>query len=448
MKKLWQKQWQLNSSVEAFETKDDILMDQALLQFDVYASLAHATMLVKIGILTQEEYEKAKSGLKEILELSKKGKFLLQMGDEDIHSKIEEYLTTKYGDIGKKIHTGRSRNDQVLTALRLYTKSQLLSLWEVTLQLNDDFLAFAKKHEHLLMPGYTHTQKAMPSSLGMWAGSFVEACLDDVSQIHSFYNHIDSSPLGSAAGYGVPLSLDRAYTAALLGFEKVQVNPIYCQNSRGKYDGETIALLNSILFDINKFATDVILFTSSEFNYLSVDETLCSGSSIMPQKKNVDIAELLRSKIHKGIGSYTQIMSTSSNLISGYNRDLQDNKKPLMELFQTTQEALQMTTLLASSIQPNEEVIAHNMTSDLFATGAALQLVAKGMPFREAYQHIGNNLQDVKATNHNEYREASNHVGGLSNLNLDDFTQQLEEQRRQWKKENDHFENTLQKLLA
>ncbi len=397
MKKLWQKDEQgLEVLVETFETKDDIALDQKLIPYDIEGSLAHAKMLVKIGILSKKELTVLEKGLKDIQILTDKGEFVLQMGDEDVHTKIEQFLTEHYGEVGKKIHTARSRNDQVLTALRLFSKAELEKIQEDIAILIKTFASFKKHHGRQLMPGYTHMQKAMPSSLGLWAGSFIAALEDDLTLIKSTYGLIDQSPLGSAAGYGLPINIDRKYTAKLLQFKTVQENPIYCQQSRGKFDASVVASLVQILLTINKFATDVLLFTTQEFGFFTASSAITTGSSIMPQKKNVDLAELLRSKVHIVLGHYMQIVSLSSNLTSGYNRDLQDSKKSLMESLEITSNSLKVAKLLLENIQPNAETLKTAMTDDLYATEKALALVLKGESFRDAYLKIGKQYSKKK----------------------------------------------------
>lgn len=390
MKKLWQNKEKLDPVIEAFETKDDLLMDQKLIKYDIKGSIAHAKMLCKIGILSKKELKQIEKGLQEILKLQKLGKFQLQLGDEDIHTKIENYLTQKYGNVGQKIHTGRSRNDQVLTALRLYSKDQLKNVERELKGLIKSFYQFSKEYGSITMPGYTHMQKAMPSSILIWAESFKEALEDDLIIINSAYKLNDQSPLGSGAGYGIPIKLDKQYSAKLLGFGSVQNNPIYCQNSRGKIEAVTVASLINILQTINKFASDVLFFTTSEFNYFTVLSKLTTGSSIMPQKKNVDIAELLRSKVNLVLGNYVQIVSLSTNLISGYNRDLQDSKKPLIEAFEITLTCLRVSKILLGGLSPNKETLKKSMTGEIFATKKAFELVKKGVPFRKAYQEVKN----------------------------------------------------------
>lgn len=396
MKKLWQKDWLLNKEVEAFETKDDLLMDQKLIKYDVQGSIAHVKMLCKIGILSKAELKKLVQAFKEILTAGKLGKFNFEIGDEDVHTKIENYITEKYGEVGKKIHTGRSRNDQVLTMIRLFSKDNLERIEEELTLLIEAFDLFVKKYGQISMPGYTHMQKAMPSSVGLWAGSFKDSLADDLVILQAAKKINDQSPLGSAAGYGVTLALDRNYTAQLLGFEKVQNNPLYCQNSKGKIEANILAALVQILLTINKFASDIMLFTTTEFGFFQVKDDLTTGSSIMPQKKNLDVAELLRSKVHLVLGNYTQIVSMSSNLISGYNRDLQDIKKPLVESLEIILESIKITKILLEGVTPNQEKLKAAMTDDLFAAEKAFKLVGKGMPFRKAYQKVGKEVDDGK----------------------------------------------------
>lgn len=445
--KLWQKNWELDSIVEAFETKGDLLMDQKLIPYDVIGSIAHAKMLYKIKILTKEELLMLEEGLQKIKYLYEKGRFVLGFGDEDCHTKIEKYLTDEYGDVGKKIHTGRSRNDQVLAVLRLYSKDQLLQIWEEIIALVQCFLEFAQLYEFLAMPGFTHMQKAMPSSIGMWAGSFVESLMDDLEVLKTAFKLNDQSPLGSAAGYGVPIDLDRQYSAGLLGFEKVQSNSLYCQNSRGKIESAIISSLVNILLTLNKFATDLLLFTTSEFDYFKVDHTLCTGSSIMPQKKNVDVAELIQSKVHLVLGNYVQIISLSSNLISGYNRDLQDTKKPLIESLEITNQTLKITKFLAGSIYPKKDNIKKSLTPELFATHKVFDLVKQGVPFRKAYRTVANSPYSDPGKDIKSILKMSSHIGGTGNLGLENHELNLRNEKNMLMKEKREWENTLKKLV-
>ncbi len=396
--KLWQKDWELNAFVENFETKDDILLDQKLTYYDVISSIAHAQMLNKINILTDSELKELQKGLIEIYNLDQKGQFSLSMGDEDIHTKIENYLTKEYGEVGKKIHTGRSRNDQVLTALRLYTKNSLIEISEDLLLLAKDFMSFSNNYKDIAMPGYTHMQKAMPYTVGAWAESFLSGFIDDLELLICSIKIIDKSPLGSAAGFGSTLNNDKELTSKLMGFNSPLKNALYSQNSKGKIESIIVSSLTSILFGLNKFASDVLLFTTKEFDFFIVDPTLQTGSSIMPQKKNLDIAELIRSKIFIVNGHYNQILGITTNLISGYNRDTQDIKKPLIESLEVTDNTIQATSFLIAGIKPNIEKLKNAITPELFATDKAIELVNQGVPFREAYQKVGGEIEKLNSS--------------------------------------------------
>lgn len=414
--KLWGNKWKVNKAIESFETRDDLVVDEILAPYDIIGTLAHIAMLYKKNIISKLEHEKAKRGLRKIFKLATQGTLKLQLSDEDIHTKIESYLTEIYGNVGKKIHTGRSRNDQVLTALRLLVKDKLLSVESELLSLQKHFLKFAIKYEFVPMPGYTHMQKAMPSSVGMWGGSFVEAFLDDLRAIQTTYKINDQSPLGSAAGYGAPIDLDRTLTAELLGFKKVQHNNLYCQNSRGKIEAFVVSALIAVLSDVNRFASDVLLFTMSEFNYFSVSPELCTGSSLMPQKKNVDVAELLRSKVKKVLGNYVTIVTTPFDLISGYNRDVQDIKKPLIEGLETTIECLKISRLLLTHITPNKTRLTKAITSEMFATHEAFRRVRSGISFRDAYLTTSKHLSTLTVQNVSEILRQSKNEGATGKL--------------------------------
>ncbi len=447
MKKLWETgKSKLNPIIEAFETKDDLLLDQKLVKVDVLQSIAHAKMLCKIGILSKSELTKLEKGLLEILSLDKQGKFNLTLGDEDVHTKIENFLTEKHGETGKKIHTARSRNDQVITATRLYTKEELLLIWGELLSCAKSLVVFAQKHEFVPMPGYTHMQKAMPSSLGMWAGSFGQNLLDDLSLLKSAFALNNQSPLGSAAGFGVPLSIDREYTAKLLGFAKVQENSLSVQNSRGKIEANIVASLLSILLTINKFATDVLLYTTSEFNYFTVFETLLTGSSMLPQKKNVDVAELLQSKVHVVLGYYTTLVSLTSNLSSGYNRGLQDSKKPLFESLDITKNSLGAANMLINNLTPNVGVLQKACTPEIFATHKAMELVKKGLPFREAYQKVAKEGVAKAAFDIDAVLKQATHTGATGNLELSAFAKTLQKEKKELEEENKKWNEVIKDL--
>jgi len=391
MKRLWEsKDSKLNEKVAKYTVGNDYILDQKILKYDCIASIAHAKMLNKIGILNQEETEKLVKGLEEIVELDKKKKFKIKAGEEDCHTAIENYLTEKIGDIGKKIHYARSRNDQVLTALRLYYKDELKSNKQSVNELLKNIQGFIKKYPDVKFPGYTHTRKAMPSSIGLWAGSFIEALLDDLKLIDNSFDLIDQCPLGTGAGYGLPVKVDREFTAKELGFKKVQRNPLYVQNSRGKFESTILHSLSQEMFDLNKISSDIILFSMPEIGYLELSDEICTGSSIMPHKKNPDVLELVRANYHV-VNSYeSRIKNITSNLISGYNRDLQLTKEPVMRGFDITKSSLDVMSVVFEKMTVNEKKCKDALTEEIYSAEKAMNL-AKDSNFRDAYRKVKNN---------------------------------------------------------
>ena len=445
--KLWQNKTNLNKTVEIFETKDDLVLDNQIAIFDVAATIAHGKMLAKMGILSKQEFESAHNGLLAIAQLIKEQKFNLEMGDEDIHTKIENYLTQHVGEVGKKIHTGRSRNDQVLTALRLLEKQKIFEIWQQAILLTELFLEFAEKYKTIPMPGYTHMQKAMPYSVGAWAVSFVSGLLDSLEVLEKSLEVIDQSPLGSAAGFGAPLKIDKNYTAKLLGFKNVQINSLSCQNSRGKLEAIILADCIALLTDVNKFASDILFFTTNECNFFTVDATVTTGSSIMPQKKNVDLAELLRSKIHVVLGNYLTCATLSTNVISGFNRDLQDSKKPVIEGLQTTIDSLAATQILLSSITPKEKELTKAITPEMLAAHKAVELTQKGVAFRDAYHQVATHLQEIKPKKAKFYLKHNTNLGDTGNLQIHNFKEKLNIVKQILEQKSSYFETSLENLL-
>ncbi len=449
MQKLWQKNnYKQNDLIESFLTKEDIILDNYLVEFEIYGSIAQAVMLCDIGIITKNECRDLLKGLLKILTLYKEGKFVMEFGDEDIHTKVENYLTKNIGEAGKKIHTGRSRNDQILLDLRLFMKSELLEIWDLSLKLAQTFLDQAKKYEFIPMPGFTHMQKAMPSSVGMWFSSFAEALEDNMVLLEGVYTLVDQSPLGAGAGYGVSLNLDRKKTADLLGFAKVQNNSLYSQNSRGKIEGSLLFVCMQIVSEISKFSSDILLFTTSDFNYFKVDDMFTTGSSIMPQKKNVDVAEVLRGKIHIMLGQFLQVYTTVLNTPSGYNRDFQETKKPFIESLLQTKDVLIVANELVKSVEPNKDVLKSSMTKELFATDAAFALVNKGWSFRDAYVHIGNNIANLSDVDADAAIKKSTHAGSTGNLGLDGLSKKLLSRKSTVKKHRSSFTKAKAHLLT
>ncbi|PIS27753.1 MAG: argininosuccinate lyase [Candidatus Marinimicrobia bacterium CG08_land_8_20_14_0_20_45_22] len=394
--KLWQKGTALNKEVETFTAGKDSVLDHELVPFDCLASKAHARMLGKIGILTETEVADLLSGLDIILELHAKGQFEIRPEDEDCHTAIENFLILTIGKVGEKIHTGRSRNDQVLTALRLYSKAKIAEIISEVKKLVEVIRTFGEKNSDVAIPGFTHTRKAMPSSVMMWASAFKDALSDDQDLLNCALKLVDQNPLGTGAGYGVPLALDRQMTTKELHFARLQTNPIYAQNSRGKFDGFVLSVLSQIMFDINKMASDLILFTMPGLEYFSLPDEFLTGSSIMPQKINPDVLELLRAGYHEVFAYEMQVRNTTVNLISSYHRDMQTTKEAVFRGFSSTLIAIRISELVFQKLSVNREKCQAAMTDELFATAKVYELVQKGVSFREAYRQISREFGEEK----------------------------------------------------
>ena len=378
----------MNKEVESFTAGEDYLLDRQLIGYDCIASIAHVKMLTHIDVLTKSEARKLIDELQIIRKQAAAGTFSITPEQEDAHTAIEQHLTRTLGDLGKKIHTGRSRNDQILTALRLYYKAQLNTVEAHMDTLVSAINAFDKNYGRIRFPGYTHTRKAMPSSFRMWAGMFRDSLSDDKRFLKSVYGIIDQSPLGTGAGYGVPVKLDRKYSAKLLGFSKVQKNPMYAQHSRGKFESMALHLLSQIMFDLNRCASDIIFFSMPELGYLRLPAGITTGSSIMPQKKNPDVLELVRAKYHTVAAMELQVRNTTANLISGYHRDVQETKGPVLKSFGVTISCLNIMSIVFNKLSVQPEVCAAAMTGELFAVEEVYALVARGIPFRDAYRRV------------------------------------------------------------
>ncbi len=417
--KLWQKEYALNSLVERFTVGNDYELDMKLVPSDCFASLAHAKMLSHIGILSDDEYAGLKQALSSLVEEYERGQFIIAREDEDCHTAIENYLTAKLGEAGKKIHTGRSRNDQVIAALRLYGKAAMLSLFDSGFSLVERLLDMAELYKGTPMPGRTHMQIAMPSSVGLWAGAFAEEVLDDLKLLIRAFDMNDQCPLGSAASYGVPLPLDRELVAGLLGFAKVQNNVLYVNNSRGKMESIILSCVDQICLTLSKLAQDLILFSMPEFGYFSLPKELCSGSSIMPQKRNPDGLELVRAK-SATISSYLDaIKQIIRALPSGYNRDFQETKEPFLRGLVLGKGCIDVMRITVEKLSVNEQNLLRGFSADIYATDKALELVAKGMSFRDAYRHVGMHLEGLSSLDPYEAIGTRRSTGTTGNLNLD-----------------------------
>ena len=382
--------------MEHFTVRNDYIYDEELVVSDAIGSAAHAKGLNKIGILSDEECRKLLAGLDRIVQLRQSDSFPITVSDEDCHTAIEGFLTNELGDTGKKIHTGRSRNDQVQTALRIYMREAALKLSSASLGLSASLIKLAEQNKDVPMPGRTHMQIAMPSSVALWALSFAEEILEETGMLLSLYDVIDQSPLGSAASYGVTLPLDREYTASLMGFRKVQNNVLYANNSRGKFEAFFLDHAEYIALTISKLAQDLMLFTLPEFGYFSLPRELCTGSSIMPQKKNPDGLELARSRTSL-IGSCSmRVKSIIRALPSGYNRDFQDTKEPFIEGFRSALELVMITDEMIQGLEVHPDNLIAACTPELYATDRVMEKVLSGGNFRDSYKDVGLNLDKVQ----------------------------------------------------
>ncbi len=430
--KLWQKAGvATRPEVTAYMISKNLEADNALLPYDVLGSKAHAQMLAGVGLLTDEEANNIVKTLDEALVAHASGAFILQQENEDVHTEIEKFLVDRLGDVGKKVHVGRSRNDQVLTAMRLYTLDHLKQARALALNTAEALLNFAKQYEFIPMPGFTHMQHAMPSSVGQWAGCFVESLLNDCVALDAAINLNNQSPLGSAAGFGTAMPLDREMTAEKLGFAKVQVNALYCQLSRGKFEAFTIHALSQVMLTLGKLANDLVIFCSQEFSFFKVDPSLTTGSSIMPQKRNLDIMEVLRANVTVIQSLQMQCQTVGMNLISGYNKDLKVTKKPLMDAFDITQSSLEIVQLLLTGLQPNEEkLLAAFDDVEIYAADIANDMVKGGVPFRDAYRKVGEALKTLEKQDPVANIKAKTHLGSTGNLALDRYGAQIKMLRK------------------
>jgi argininosuccinate lyase len=392
--KLWEKGYQINNEIEKFTIGNDYKLDMCLIKYDIEASVAHALMLQEIGIFSEQEAKIITSSLQELSLLIKKKEFKIKPGQEDSHTAIEDYLVEKCGNIGKKIHTGRSRNDQVLVAIRLYEKNELNKIKKIIFKFEQIITNLIEKYKGIVLPGFTHTRKAMPLPIHSWLGAFLNSMKDNLILLNSVNMIIDNNPLGSAAGFGVPvIKINKKTTTELLGFSKYYETDLYYQNTRGKIEGIFISALNSIMFDLNKIATDIIFYSTDDFRLIEIPKEFCTGSSIMPHKKNPDALELIRANYHIVLSEEFKIKSLIGNLISGYHRDFQLTKYSIMKAIKTTKNSLTIMALLLNNLNFNNNNINKYLTEDLLSVEKVNQLLIQGVPFRDAYKEIGNSYQ-------------------------------------------------------
>jgi len=442
----------INNRVLAFTAGEDIRLDLNLVEADCIGSAAHARMLAKVpakpAILNGKETGKLVAELVKIMKSARKGAFKITAQDQDVHLAVERTLTATLGSLGKKIHTARSRNDQVAVDLRLYGKEQLFGVMTETLALVDTLLKFAGKNSLVPMVGRTHLQPAMPSSVGLWASAHAESLLDDCRLLAAAYDFNNRCPLGSAAGYGVPLKIDRNLTSRLLGFEAPIHNVLYASNARGKCESVILSALSQVMISLSRLAEDLILYSMPEFGYFSLPAEFCTGSSIMPQKRNPDVLELVRAKSSRVLACAMTAAAGVKSLPGGYNRDLQETKEPFIEGMAMTRSCLQVIGLLIGGIRVDKAALAAGFTPDVFATDRALELVAGGMPFREAYNHVKKHLGELAKMNPEKTVAKRVHLGAPGNIGLGRLKSRLESEKKFVSREQKKYYRAVTLLLG
>lgn len=417
--KLWEKNYEINHEIERFTVGRDREMDLYLAKYDVLGSMAHITMLESIGLLEKKELKPLLDELKNIYELCEKGEFVIEDGIEDVHSQVELMLTRKLGDMGKKIHSGRSRNDQVLVDLKLFTRHQLKEIADAVKVLFDELLQKSNQYKEVLMPGYTHLQIAMPSSFGLWFGAYAESLADDMLFLQAAYKMTNRNPLGSAAGYGSSFPLNRTMTTQLLGFDSMDYNVVYAQMGRGKMERNVAFALASVAGTLAKMAFDACMFNSQNFSFVKLPKECTTGSSIMPHKKNPDVFELIRAKCNKIQALPQQVMMIMNNLPVGYFRDLQIIKEVFLPAFDELADCLQMAAYIINKIEVNEHILDNPMYDPIFSVEEVNRLAAAGMPFRDAYKKVG--LEIEAGTFHADHNIHHTHEGSIGNLCNDEI---------------------------
>ena len=412
--KLWEKSVQVDKDVERYTVGLDREMDIYLAPYDILGSMAHITMLESIGLIAKDELDTLLAALRDIYADAVAGRFVIEDGVEDVHSQVELMLTRRLGDIGKKIHSGRSRNDQVLVDLRLFIRSKIEEVVECVTRLFDTLQRQSERYKEVLMPGYTHLQVAMPSSFGLWFGAYAESLADDLMVLLAAYRVNDRNPLGSAAGYGSSFQLNRTMTTELLGFASLDYNVVYAQMGRGKTERIVANAIAGIAATVSKLAFDACMFSSQNFGFVKLDDRFTTGSSIMPHKKNPDVFELTRAKCNKIQSLPAQITLITNNLPSGYFRDLQIIKEAFLPMFDEMKSILAMTEEMIAHISVNEHILDDDRYRFMFSVEEVNRLTAAGMPFRDAYKKVG---LDIEAGNFTPCKEVHHtHEGSIGNL--------------------------------
>lgn len=443
--KLWDKGYDIDGFTESFTIGKDKELDVMLAKADVLGNMAHLKMLHSIGLITGEELEMLEQALKEIFREVEAGNFRIEEGIEDVHSEIEYLLTEKCGEAGKKIHTGRSRNDQVLIDLKLFTRSALVEVLEGVEQLFRLLLAKAEENKEILMPGYTHLQVAMPSSFGMWFSAYAESLADDVLLLKAAYDMVNTNPLGSGAGYGSSVPLNRTMTTRLLGFDDLAYNSVYAQMQRGKMEKNVLFALASVATTLGRMAADICLYSCSNFGFVKLPDKYTTGSSIMPHKKNPDIFELIRAKSNRLQSLPGQMAMICANLTSGYFRDMQLTKEIFLPAFKELNDCLFMTGTVLKEMGLNTDILSDERYNYLFTVEDVNDMVAAGVPFREAYKTIGMKVQAGEYGSHSRRPLHHTHEGSIGNLCLDQIAAKFERHVQDW--DTEKIKNAEQQLM-
>jgi argininosuccinate lyase len=450
MSKVWQKQSAsgLNPIIEKYTAGSDPFWDGKLLKYELAASAAHSEMLFKIGILNKEELSSIR---KEISSLYKQygDEITLSVEDEDIHSKVENLLTASIGETGKKLHTGRSRNDQALTVIRLFEKESLFKAALEYCAFLENLIRLAQNEGEKILPGYTHTKQAMLINVKFWLSAFIEAGLDNLSFLKSVLSLIDANPLGSASGFGAPLALDRKMTAEALGFASVMKNAMHVQNSRGKQEGLVIDVLWCMMADFSRLASDLLLFNMDELLFVKTSDAITTGSSIMPQKRNLDVMELVRAKTSTMLSYSCTVKNISSGIVSGYNRDLQETKEPVFKAFELISDTIKAVTVVIQNVEFDEAAVKQRLSKGIFATDIAFESTQKGVPFREAYKIAAQKIESIEV-NEKTIRESLDKrisEGSPKTINIKEYEVELSKEKRIFEENLKVMNEKLKELL-
>lgn len=442
----------IHPDVLAYTAGKDAQLDLALIEVDCIGTAAHVTMLSQLpstsSVLGKKEKDLVLEELKVIMRKARAGNFKITTKDQDVHLSVERFLTSKLGDLGKRIHTARSRNDQVALDLRLYGKEQLLAMMEEVVQLVNALLSIANRNKKTPMVGRTHLQPAMPGSVALWASAHAESLLDDLGLLTAAYEMTDRCPLGSAAGYGVPLQIDRELTAKLMGFKEPVHNVLYASNSRGKCESVILSAASQVMLSLSRLSEDMILYMMPEFGYFSLSKEYCTGSSIMPQKNNPDVFELVRARTSSVLASVSSVTGILKGLPGGYSRDLQEAKEPFLTGLDTTRQSLRVLTLVMGQLQVNKDALTNAFTPDVFAADKALELVVQGMPFRDAYDQVKENLSSLSDIDPKKAIANKTHTGASAGLDIALLKKRGAKAKQFVKKKRGSYYAAISKLLG